>query len=227
MEDNKNLNPITDPELGMGAHDPKVDMARNKNLFKKSLYFAGGFVVILIAVCVFQLYAHHSTQQEMNQVDYKAVSGNATDSLVRQKVIAGYRKVAEDGSGNAHERALILAAGSYYEQGDYKKALENIEQVRTKSILFQTLKYILEGDCYVNLDKFDDALNAYNEAIEEAKGNTETTPYIMHKIANVYRYQGKFKEEADMLKRLQASYPDFYTNLDAEIARAEQKSKSK
>ena len=223
MEDNKNLNLGNDPELDMGAHNPTVDMTRNKNLFKKSLYFAGGFVVILLAVCVFQMCSHRKTLREMQQVDYKAVASNANDSLIQIAIADGYRKVAEDGSGDAHERALILTAGNYYKAGEYQKALDCIEKVRTKSVLIQTLKYILEGDCYVNLDKMDEAINAYQEAIAEAKGNTETTPYAMHKIANVYRYQGKHKEEAETLTQLREQYPDFYPNLETQIARAQQK----
>lgn len=218
MEDNKNLEPNIDPEVNMGAHDPKIDLARNKNLFKKSLYTAGAFVLILVIICTWNFCSSQSYKNKMSQADY--AMSTATDSLSQAQANEMYAQLAESNSTPA-QRAKIISAGNAYTAGDYQKALDFIKDVNTKSPVVMALKYCLEGDCYVNLDKVDDGIKAFRNAVDEADGNPEIAPYALTKLANAYRFKGDYKNELETLREIMKEFPSYNRLIESEIARAE------
>lgn len=218
-EEIKDLEQQNNPELNMGAHDPQVDLVRNKNLFYKSLYVAGGFVVILIIICCFQYCGSQSGKKEMSKADYAMLTAN--DSTTQADAMKMYNEIAENSNSTAAQRAKIYSAGEAYGNGDYEKALNYIKDVNTKSPVVQTLKFTLEGDCYVNLDKTDDAIAAYNKALSEANDNPELAPYVLTKLANAYRFKADYANEAKTLKELMNKFPGYNPAVEAEIARAE------
>ena len=222
--DTKNLNdPQENPELNMGAHDPKVDLARNKNLFKKSLYVAAAFVVILIIVCTFQYCSTNSAKTDISQADYALMT--AQDSAAIENAYKMYNAIATSSNATSAQRAKILSAGNAYNNGDYKKALELIEDVNTKSPVVQTMKLCLEGDCYINLDNTDKGIALFEKAVAEANDNPELAPYALTKLANAYRFKGDYKKQLEVLKEIQNKYPNSVQMIEAEIARAEELAK--
>lgn len=223
----ENINKITDvnnnPETNMGAHDPQVDLVRNKNLFRKSLFVAGGFVLILIIICTLQYCTSQSGKSDMSKADY--IMMTATDSLQQAQAVQMYNKIAESSNTTAAQRAKIYSAGEAYSQGDYEKALNYIKDVKTQSPVVQTLKYCLEGDCYMNLDKADDGIKAFKNAVAEANDNPQLAPYALTKLANAYRFKGDYKGQLEALEELQNKYPGYNPQIEAEIARAQAMSK--
>ena len=221
MEDNnlKDIESQNNPEVDMGAHDPKIDLVRNKNLFKKSLYTAAAFVVIILIVCTFKFCVSNNSSQDMSKADYAMLT--ATDSLSQADAMKMYNEIAKSSNSTEAQRAKIYSAGEAYSKGDYSAALDYIKDVNTKSPVVQTLKFCLEGDCYVNMDQTDNAISAFKNAVSEANDNPELAPYALTKLANAYRFKGDYKGELETLKDLQYKYPSYNPNIEAEIARAE------
>lgn len=218
--DTKNLiDPQENPELNMGAHDPKVDLARNKNLFKKSLYVAGAFVLILIIICTLQYFGNSSAKTDISQADYAFVT--ASDSASSAKAMQMYNQVANNSSATSAQRAKIISAGDAYAKGEYKKALEFIQDVKTQSPVVQTLKYCLEGDCYINLDQTDKGIAAFQAAIDEANDNPELAPYALTKLSNAYSLKGDYKNQLEVLNQILYKFPSYNPQIEAEIARAQ------
>ena len=224
MENNKNITPENDPNLDMGAHDPKVDMARNKNLFNKSLYVAAAFVVILIGICALQSWRNSRGRAEVEKALMSQFNSDPTDTLAQQTTQELFNTAASKGNSSAMY-AKIVSAREAYEKGDYEVALKYVKGVKTRSSIIQTLKYCLEGDCYANLDRLNDAAKAFKKAVKEADENPELAPYAMHKLANVYYVQGEHAKEAAVLKEIKQKYPTYYPQIEAEVARAEQAAK--
>lgn len=218
MEDNKNLEPVIDPEVNMGAHDPKVDLVRNNNLFKKSLYVAGAFVLIIIIICTFNYCSSERGKAKISEADYAMMT--ATDSISQAESIKLMNEAARGSSAPA-QRAKIISAGDAYSKGNYEEALSYIKDVNTKSPVVQALKYCMEGDCYINLDKVDDGIKAFRNAVSEANDNPEIAPYAMTKLANAYRYKGDYAAEAETLRQLMYKFPGYDNQVESEIARAE------
>ena len=218
--DTKNLiDPQENPELNMGAHDPQVDLVRNKNLFKKSLFVAGGFVVILIVICTLQYCSTNNSKGDMSQADYAYVTAN--DSVSAAKAMQMYNEIASSSNATSAQRAKILSAGEAYSKGDYKQALEYIKDVNTKSPVVQSLKYCLEGDCYINLDETDKGIAAFESAVNEANDNPELAPYALTKLANAYRFKGDYNNQLEVLNQILYKFPDYNPQIEAEIARAQ------
>ena len=218
-EKETNVDIQNDPELNMGAHDPKVDLVRNNSLFKKSLYVAGAFVVILVVISTFQYCSNSGSKSEMSEADYTMLT--ATDSVSVAKAMTMYNNIAKESSATPAQRAKIYSAGAAYVEGKYDSALFYIKDVKTQSPIVQTLKLCLEGDCYVNLDKIDEGIDAFEAAVKEANDNPELAPYAMTKLANAYRYAGQYSNEAKVLRALLNEYPGYNQQILAEIARAD------
>lgn len=220
MENNTNL---TDPQdnidVNLGAHDPKIDLVRNKNLFRKSLIVAGGFVLILIIICTLQYCTSNSGKTDMSRADLAMMT--AADSTATAQAIAMYNTIANESNNTPAQRAKIYSAGQAYSDGDYEAALGYIKDVKTQSPIVQALKYCLEGDCYVNLDQTDNAIDAFNNAVSEANDNPEIAPYALTKLANAYRFKGDYANEVKVLKELLNKFPGYNPRIKAEIARAE------
>lgn len=218
MEDNKLKDELSqNPELNMGAHDPQVDLARNKNLFRKSLLVAGGFVLLLVIVCTFNYCSSQRAVKNMSEADYVMLTAN--DSVSQATAVQMYAKLAEN-NATATQRAKIYSAGNAYAEGNYEQALGYIKDVNTKSPIVQALKFCLEGDCYTNLDRMDEAVKAFRNAVDEADDNPEIAPYALTKLANAYRYREDYKNELEVLLQLQNKFPAYNPMIESEIARA-------
>lgn len=226
MEDStKIIETNENPEVNMGAHDPQVDLARNKNLFKKSLYVAGAFVLILIAICTLQYCSSNNAKKEISKADIAYEQAQMTgDSAKMATAINMYKEIAK-GNSDAAQRAKVISAEDEYKKGNYQAALDYMKGMSTKSPIMETMKYCLMGDCYINMDDADSAIASFNTALEEANDNPELTPYILSKLANVYRFKGMYAQELETLKKLYYGYPDYRETIHSDIARAEAQAK--
>lgn len=209
----------TTKNLGNAANEApetKSDMRRNAKLFKQSLYVAGAFVVILIAVLTFRYFGDRNAIKEAAKADLMRME--ATDSTSQAAAMAATKKVADAGSYRANQRMQILVANDAYNKGDYKTALEYLSKPDLKSIIITTGIYCHKGDAYVNLGEYDKAEAEFAEALAEAEGNQILTPYVLQKQANMYRAKGDKAKEAEALKRLQSEYPDYNPGIESLLA---------
>ncbi len=123
-------------------------------------------------------------------------------------VIAAYEAAAKKGKDGGNN-ARLMAAANAYKAGDYQKALSLLKDYSRKDEILACTSKALEGDCYVNLDKFDEALNAFKEAVKIADGNPTLAPYCLLKEATVLRHLGKYSDEADIYKEIIEKYPQY------------------
>lgn len=222
METRKQNNAEPEFEIpGMAAHEPQVDLARNKNLFKKSLYFAGGFVALLLIMLVWQWFGNSRHNNNVAEADLAYLT--ATDSTTVAQSFEMYKQVADAAGYKANERAQLMTAAKLYQEGNYEEALEYLDKPGVESPVIATGILCLKGDCYANLDKNDEAVEQYEKALAQADNNAELTPYVLRKLANLYHVKADYTKEAETLKQLQSDFPAYNTNVDieAEIARAE------
>lgn len=133
---------------------------------------------------------------------------------------AKYKEIADGGSFKANERAKIVVATRYYEEGKYKEALEYLDKTSVGSNVIQTGVYSLQGDCYANLDQLDDALKYFNKALSEADGNPQLVPFVLVKMANIYRVQKNYEKEYEVYSTIRTDYPGFMYDIDKYYQRA-------
>ena len=113
---------------------------------------------------------------------------------------------------------VVVAALAWFfiNQSGNKKAAElagkadvEMNDASVSDVVIAAGAQLLKGDCLVNLDRLDEAVKAYKNAISEADENPDIVPFALIKLANVYRAQGNHKAEYEAYKTILDEYPSY------------------
>ncbi len=213
---NEELNGIENLDSHLKSASEKI--ADNK----KIIYWCVGIVVVIGAFLAGYFFIYRNPQlnksfEAYNQVELDAM-GN--DSIAAAK----YRDVAKKyGSTDAGKLALLSAGEAYYNQGKYKEALESLKDFSCDDPILDANATILEGDCYVNLKKYPEALKCFQKAVSRAKGNPQIAPRALLKEAVIYDAQKKYADALKCYETIKTEYPEFQLGngilIDAYIER--------
>lgn len=188
---------------------------------KKVIMWVSVAVAALVAIVLIYIYLIRrpgvdNADKNVGLADNKALvydynSGMLSDSARAEAltdVVKSYEAAAENGYDGGN-RAKLMTAVYAYEQGDYEKALSMLKDYdRTDNIIGATSK-ALEGDCYVNLDKYQEAIECYKEALKISEDNPMLAPYFLLKEATVQRELKNFAAEAEIYQTLLDKYPQY------------------
>ena len=98
------------------------------------------------------------------------------------------------------EMGQYLLATQYMKKGEFKKALTNLEGVSINDTYISVLSIGLQGDCYSELKKYEQALALYMEAAD-ADDNEFTSPMYLFKAGGCADQLDKFDEISRLRKR--------------------------
>lgn len=182
---------------------------------KKVIIWSLVAIVVVMAIAGGMYWSYYSGNKKANEAIGKA-DMEQNDSIRFEM----YKKIADDGDYDANNRARVMVAGHYYEQGKYEEALKYLDKADLDGERVEAGICLLKGDCYANLNKLDEAINCYNEALKEANNNPAIMPYAMLKLANVYRAQKKYDKEYEEYLKIQSQYPSFMGDIDKYVERA-------
>ncbi|MCC8176732.1 MAG: tetratricopeptide repeat protein [Bacteroidales bacterium] len=188
-------------------------------------YIAYAVVAVVVLVCAALIYmwafrgpAIQKGNDAIGQADLQLAMGN--DSIA----LAQYEAVANSYGYAAGNRASLQAAILLYKEGKYQEALKYLDKFDAKESIIGAGAYSLKGDCYVNLNKLDDALHCYDKAISESDDNPVYTPFFMLKEARIYQAKGDYAKEAQIYEKVKEEYPKYAQtygiDLDRYIERA-------
>src|SRR5690554_5715837 len=136
-----------------------------------------------------------------------AVNGTATDSLYRLALNGGEGKmgflsIAEQYSGTqAAKNAHYYAGTAYLNLGQYKEAIQHLEQFDSKDIFLKSMSLGAIGDAFVELNQYEDAFEYYKRAANH-NINDFTTPRYGYKAGLIALELGKKKKELKNLKEI-------------------------
>lgn len=202
------------PEAQQEAQN-KARAQRNKKI---AIFSAIAIVVVLIIAGA--VYFLHSKSVD-NANEAIGLADIETNDSIRT---AMYQKIADDGSTAANERAQLMVAIKAYNDSNYTKTLEYLEKPSVSSEIIGAGVYSLKGDCYVNLNKLDEAISEYEKAVSKADGNPTITPFILIKMANVYAQQKNYAKEYECYNTIRTDYQAYVQNarinIDKYIERA-------
>jgi len=169
-------------------------------------------VLVLAYVYFFRNPGINKANDAIGTADLTMAQGN--DSVA----LAQYMDVADNHGFDAGNRAALQSAILLYQKGEYQKALDYLEKFSAKEEIIGAAAYSLKGDCYVNLDKTQEAVKCYKDAINQSNDNPAYTPYFMLKLARVYAALGNHADEATMYKEVMTKYPTYGSanNIDVE-----------
>lgn len=179
----------------------------NKKVIIWSLVVAA---VCVVAVLVYILVAQAGSRKadELIAKADAAQNDSIALTLYAQATDAGYK------SGN---RAKAEMGIRLYRDGKYQEALEYLDDCSLDDEIAEAGVETLKGDCYVNLDQLDKAISAYKDAISDADENPEIVPFVLIKMANIYRSQGNYEAEAKAYKEIIDEYPSYVNSTRIDI----------
>ena len=186
-----------------------------ENLKKKKNVIIAIAVVVFLAIAGYIAWDAYKTKAD--QKSELALAAIYQDKLMNNPgdsvLLVKYLDLANKGNKTAAlEAAIILYGDSAYT--DCIKALDKASSLDSK--IAEAGRLSLKGDCYVNLDNYDEALKCYKKAISAADKNPEIVPFILIKEANVYRAQSKFAEESKAYQEIINNYPEYANAHDVQ-----------
>ena len=167
--------------------------------------------LLLLYVYVIRQPAQNAANNALGQADIELLMGN--DSIA----LAKYQQVAADHGYSAGNLANLNAAILLYKKGDYEKALSYLKDYSSSESVIGASAKSLEGDCYVNLKQYPQAIDCYKKAVKISDNNPHYTPAFLLKEATVLREQKDFKAEAAIYEQILKDYPAYGTEIGVDI----------
>lgn len=196
-------------------NDTLSNVVEQKVQKNKSSIILGVLAIVVVAVGVlFFMNMRESGAAAANeaiaQADMSLNQGN--DSIA----LAQYMQVADNEGYDAGNRAALQAAILLYKKGEYQKAIEYLDKYSPDEALVGAASYSLKGDCYVNLEKYDEAISAFEKAVNVSDNNAYYTPLFLIKQANVYRAKADYNKEAATYEKIKNDYPEYCMTFPVE-----------
>lgn len=206
-ETRTSIDEVNDTLTGMGEklqNNPKI------------LAGIGIAVVAVVAVILIWVYAIRqpgikAANEALGQADMELMMGN--DSLA----LAKYKQVAAEYGYKAGDLANLNAAILLYKDKKYEEAIKYLQSYSASESVIAAGAKSLEGDCYVNLKKYPEALDAFKAAVKASDNNPHYTPLFLMKQATVLREMKNYKEEAAVYEQIKADYPLYAQEMNIDI----------
>ena len=188
---------------------------------KKIIFIVVGIILVVAAFVLSYLFIYRNPHMEAAFEAYNGIETQAyNDSVAGEQ----YMEVADRYKGDAAGKLAALSAGeALYTQGKYQEAAEYLKRFSSKDDVLEANALVLTGDCYVNLENYDEALTYYQKAIRKADNNPQIVPRVLLKEANVYDAQGNYGKALDCYQQIKNNFPEFRLGngmeMDAYISR--------
>jgi len=135
---------------------------------------------------------------------------------------AGLIKIADDyGSTKGGSQAAFYAGRKLMDQGKYEEALDYLNDADLGGKIMPAQILTLKGDCYAELEQYEDAGDMYAKAAG-VETNNLTTPYALQKAGLAYEAAGEYDDAIKAYSRLRDEYSStqFASEAKGRIARA-------
>ena len=203
----------------MNSHltDAGTKLADNK----KIILIGAGVILVVAAFVLSYLFIYKNPHVEKAFEEYNGIE---TQALNDSTAAAQYMDVADRyGSDDAGKLAALSAGEMLYNQGRYEEAAKYLKKFSSKDDVLESNALVLTGDCYVNMENYDEAINYYQKAIRKANGNPQIVPRVLLKEANIYDAQGNYGKALECYEQIKNNFPEFQfgngMEIDAYIAR--------
>lgn len=215
METNEPKQPLTPA----AENDAATLLARAKANSKLILALTIFICAIIVGLLIWFFVSQNGSRRADEAVAKADIEQNDSTALALYKEAAdmGYK------SGN---RASLEVATRLYEQGQYEEALKYVKKTSFSDDIVKAGAYALEGDCYVNLEQYSEALSAFDSAISAADHNPTIVPLILIKKANIFRHEKNYQAEYEALKTVIDEYPQFVQSTQTDIRKMYERAKA-
>lgn len=198
-ETRTSIDEVNDTLTGIGEkvqNNPKI-------ILWSCVGVAAVVAVILIYVYAFRQPAKEAAAKALGKADIELLQGN--DSIA----LAKYQEVAANHSFESGNLANLNAAILLYKKGEYEQAIKYLSDYKPSESIIGASSRSLMGDCYVNLEQYEKALDCFKQAVKISDNNPHYTPAFMIKEATVYRQLKNYSAEAQTYEEILKKYPQY------------------
>ncbi|HVW12445.1 MAG TPA: tetratricopeptide repeat protein [Mucilaginibacter sp.] len=197
---------------------------------QKSLLFIAGAILamVLIYLGYQKLYLAPREDKAENQM-YRAQdwwSKKDWDKAIKGDAgYPGFEKIIADYSNTKSANLAYFYLGTaYLNKGEFRKAIDNLENYRGNDAIIAAEALGGIGDAYVELKDYDKAVTYFKKAADKA-GNKFLSPFYLKKLGLVYETQNDNKDAVDAYTKIKQDYPESNEaqSMDAYIARVNAK----
>lgn len=192
---------------------------------KKIIVWAVVAIVAIAAIILGYIYLIQNPNLE--KAKEEIAKADVDYSLGQDSIaLAEYMAVADNYSNDVANRAGLNAAIILFQQGKFEEAANYLNKFDAEGTLVGPASQALLGDCYVNMQKLDEAANAFSKAIKLSGDNELYTPLFILKKATVLREQQKYAEEAKLLQEIMDKYPNFTMSYQVDVEKYLERAKA-
>ncbi len=206
------------------AEDAQV---KKDQKIRNIMMWASIAIAIIVIGTIAYIFAYRQPAIEkgnnaIGAADHVAMTQGADSALVM------YENVAKNHGFAAGNRAKLQSAIILYSQGKYEEALKYVDQYKSTDKVVSATAQALKGDCLVQLDKYAEAIKAYDKGISNADKNPQLVPYLLNKKAVVLMNGLQdYAAAAKVYKTIETEYPAFAQSVNAEGRRLQCESLAK
>jgi tetratricopeptide (TPR) repeat protein len=189
-------------------------------------YVLVGAVALILGVIGFKYFQNNReteaqkrlfwAQQMLEQDSFKlALNGDASNY--------GFLKVKDKfGWTKAANLCNYYSGVCYLNTGDFKKAIESLNDFSSADDVLEGYKLCMIGDANMELNNTEEGLKYYKKAADNTE-NEFAAPYFIMKAGNAMEHMKKFADAKEMYERIKTKYVSSqqFRQIDAYIARCE------
>lgn len=201
----------------------KKSFKENNNV-RLATYVIGGILVIALGYLLYWIFVGKPAEMKSREAGYVGLNYAAMDSTDRAiDELAPFVKKYDGKTGG--EVGQFVLARQYMTKGNFKKALELLEDVKVKDTYVRIMAVGLQGDCHSELKQYDEAVKKYKTAAQMEE-NEYTSPMYLFKAALLTENKLKNPSDAaEMYQEIKDKYVTFSNQktIDRYIERAKNK----
>jgi len=215
------------------AHNKKVEfeeLTSTENFFEKNknifIYGGIGIIVLILGFVGYQKFVSEPKEIESQEQVWNAIYDLQNDSLdiaaEGSGDYPGFEEIASDYSGTSGGNIANYSMGIIeMNKGNFQEALDYFKNADFDDVVVGTLCIGLQGDCYVELDDNETAVDYFEKAAKR-EPNEFTSPMFLMKAGLTYEELGQFDDAIRVYTKIKDEYPTTAEGRDIEkyIARA-------
>jgi len=194
---------------------------------KPILIVVGVIVLIILAFFGFQRFylapKEKSAQEQIFMAEYYFEIDSLDMALNGDGINPGFLDIIDDFKFTKTAKLAHYYAGIVYQQkGDFETAIDFLEGFGGDDQILEPMALGAIGDCYMELDDPDAAVNYYLQAAE-VSSNEFTSPLFLMKAGWTYEILKEYSDAVKIYKRIKEDFPKSNEAREMEkyIARAE------
>ncbi|WP_066755780.1 tetratricopeptide repeat protein [Crocinitomix algicola] len=196
--------------------------------YKNAIMIGGGaIVVVVLGIIGYQKLVAEPNEIASQEAYWPAFYEFEKDSMQLaangNEMFDGMLDVADEYSGTSGGNIAnyTLAIGAM-KAGNFEEAIEYLDECDFDDVMMGSLVLGLKGDCYVELDQNEDAVNYFEKAAAREQ-NDYTSPMYLKKAGLTYEALNQPEDALNAYLKIKNDWPESEeaTDIDKYIARVE------